>query len=147
MHKVLRLTALVGVLMASIAQAATPINVYRDPNCGCCKSWIKYLETNGFSVNDHVEPNMSALKERLGVAPRLSSCHTAVIGGKFVEGHVPVEQIRELVQHPELVGIATPGMPAGSPGMEMGRARQTYQVIGLTHDGVDEVVADYPTTQ
>jgi hypothetical protein len=75
-----------GLLVASIAQASTSIDVYRDPNCGCCKNWIKYLEANGFSVNDHVEPNMSALKQRLGVAPRLSSCHTAVIGGKFVEG-------------------------------------------------------------
>lgn len=147
MRKALRLTALAGLFMASIAQAATTIDVYRDPNCGCCKSWIKYLEANGFSVNDHVEPNMSAVKQRLGVAPRLSSCHTAVIGGKFVEGHVPVAQIRALEKHPELLGIAAPGMPAGSPGMEMGSARQAYQVIGLTRDGTDEVIADYPATQ
>ncbi|MEE9101903.1 DUF411 domain-containing protein [Pseudomonas nitroreducens] len=147
MRKALRLTALAGLFMASIAQAATTIDVYRDPNCGCCKSWIKYLEANGFRVNDHVEPNMSAVKQRLGVAPRLSSCHTAVIGGKFVEGHVPVAQIRELEKHPELLGIAAPGMPAGSPGMEMGSARQAYQVIGLTRDGTDEVIADYPATQ
>ena len=147
MRKALRLTALAGLFMASIAQAATTIDVYRDPNCGCCKSWIKYLEANGFRVNDHVEPNMSAVKQRLGVAPRLSSCHTAVIGGKFVEGHVPVAQIRALEKHPELLGIAAPGMPAGSPGMEMGSARQAYQVIGLTRDGTDEVIADYPATQ
>ncbi|HBN9705063.1 metal-binding protein [Pseudomonas sp. ADP] len=147
MRKALHLTALAGLLVASFAQASTSIDVYRDPNCGCCKNWIKYLEANGFSVNDHVEPNMSALKQRLGVAPRLSSCHTAVIGGKFVEGHVPVAQIRELEKHPELVGIAAPGMPAGSPGMEMGQARQAYQVIGLTRDGTDEVIADYPATQ
>ncbi|WP_371366551.1 DUF411 domain-containing protein [Pseudomonas sp. QL9] len=146
MRKALRLTALAGLFMASFAQAATPIDVYRDPNCGCCKSWIKYLEANGFSVNDHVEPNMSALKQRLGVAPRLSSCHTAVIGGKFVEGHVPVAQIRELEKHPELLGIAVPGMPAGSPGMEMGQAAQAYQVIGLTQDGTDEVLASYPAS-
>ncbi|MCY1288082.1 hypothetical protein D9M70_371010 [compost metagenome] len=124
MHKAFRLSVLAGLLMASIAQAATTIDVYRDPNCGCCKSWIKYQEANGFSVNDHVEPNMSALKQRLGVAPRLSSCHTTVIGGKFVEGHVPVAQIRELEKHPELLGIAVPGMPVGSPGMEMGQLRQ-----------------------
>ncbi|HBO6301728.1 DUF411 domain-containing protein [Pseudomonas nitroreducens] len=146
-HKALKLTALAGLLMASIAQAATTIDVYRDPNCGCCKSWIKYLEANGFSVNDHVEPNMSAVKQRLGVAPRLSSCHTAVIGGKFVEGHVPVAQIRELEKHPELLGVAVPGMPAGSPGMEMGQARQAYQVIGLTRDGADKVIADYPAAR
>lgn len=144
MHKAFRLSAIAGLFMASIAQAAPPIDVYRDPNCGCCKSWIKYLQANGFSVNDHAEPNMSALKQRLGVAPRLSSCHTAVIGGKFVEGHVPVAQIRELEQHPELLGIAVPGMPAGSPGMEMGQVRQAYQVIGLSRDGADSVLASYP---
>lgn len=147
MHKAIRLTALAGLFMASIAQAATTIDVYRDPNCGCCKSWIKYLEANGFSVNDHVEPNMSAVKQRVGVAPRLSSCHTAVIGGKFVEGHVPVAQIRELEKRPDLLGIAAPGMPVGSPGMEMGQTQQAYQIIGLTRDGTDEVVADYPATQ
>ncbi|SDH31753.1 DUF411 domain-containing protein [Pseudomonas panipatensis] len=144
MHKALRLTALAGLFMAAIAQAATPIDVYRDPNCGCCKSWIKYLEANGFSVNDHVEPNMSALKQRLGVAPRLASCHTAVIGGQFVEGHVPVAQIRDLEKHPELAGIAVPGMPAGSPGMQTGQVHQAYQVIGLTRDGADRVLASYP---
>ncbi|MCG8910903.1 DUF411 domain-containing protein [Pseudomonas sp. DP-17] len=147
MHKALRLTALAGLFMASIAQAATTIDVYRDPNCGCCKSWIKYLEANGFSVNDHLEPNMSAVKQRFGVVPRLSSCHTAVIGGKFVEGHVPVAQIHELEKRPELLGIAAPGMPIGSPGMEMGQAQQAYQIIGLTRDGADEVIADYPATQ
>lgn len=147
MHKALRLSALAGLFMASIAQAATTIDVYRDPNCGCCKSWIKYLEANGFSVNDHVEPNMSGVKQRVGVAPRLSSCHTAVIGGKFVEGHVPVAQIRELEKRPDLLGIAAPGMPVGSPGMEMEQTQQAYQIIGLTRDGTDEVVADYPATQ
>ncbi|MBG6286295.1 DUF411 domain-containing protein [Pseudomonas nitroreducens] len=147
MHKALRLTAMAGLFMASIAQAATTIDVYRDPNCGCCKSWIKYLEANGFSVNDHVEPNMSAVKQRVGVAPRLSSCHTAVIGGKFVEGHVPVAQIHELEKRPELLGIAAPGMPVGSPGMEMGQTKQAYQIIGLTRDGTDEVVANYPAAQ
>lgn len=143
-HKALKLGAVAGVLLASIAQAATTIDVYRDPNCGCCKNWIKYLEANGFSVNDHVEPNMSAVKQRLGVAPRLSSCHTAVIGGQFVEGHVPVAQIRELEKHPELAGVAVPGMSAGSPGMEVGGVGQAYQVIGLTRDGKDSVLASYP---
>lgn len=84
--------------MTSAAYAAEPlsINVHRDANCGCCKKWIAHLEANGFKVIDHVETDMSAVKQKVGVAPRLASCHTAVIDGKFVEGHVPAEQIREL---------------------------------------------------
>ncbi|MGE8438780.1 MAG: DUF411 domain-containing protein [Pseudomonas palmensis] len=130
--------------ISALAQAGQTIDVYRDPNCGCCKEWISHLRDNGFSVNDHVEPNMSAVKQRLGVAPRLASCHTGVIDGKFVEGHVPAEQIQLLAKRPDLRGLAVPGMPMGSPGMEMGDHKDAYQVIGLTRDGTDEVVANYP---
>ncbi|MDR6711779.1 hypothetical protein J2W83_001373 [Pseudomonas hunanensis] len=131
------------LVFAGLAQAADTIDVYRDPNCGCCKKWISHLRDNGFTVNDHVEPNMSDVKQRLGVAPRLASCHTALIDGKFVEGHVPAEQVRLLSKRNDLKGIAVPGMPMGSPGMEMGDHKDPYHVIGLTHEGKDEVVASY----
>lgn len=129
--------------MTQLAQAADSIDVYRDPNCGCCKQWMAHLRDHGFQVNDHVETNMSEVKQRLGVAPRLASCHTGVINGKFVEGHVPAEQIRLLAKRDDLKGLAVPGMPMGSPGMEMGDHKDAYQVIGLTGDGKDEVVAQY----
>ncbi|MEG1038591.1 MAG: DUF411 domain-containing protein [Pseudomonas sp.] len=129
--------------LSTLAQAGQTIDVYRDPNCGCCKEWISHLQANGFTVNDHVEPNMSEVKQRLGVAPRLASCHTGVIDGKFVEGHVPAEQVKLLAKRSDLRGIAVPGMPIGSPGMEMGDRKDAYQVIGLTKDGRDEVVANY----
>ncbi len=129
--------------ITGLAQAGQTIDVYRDPNCGCCKQWISHLRDNGFTVNDHVEPNMSAVKQRLGVAPRLASCHTGVIDGKFVEGHVPAEQIKRLAKRSDLKGLAVPGMPMGSPGMEMGDRKDTYQVIGVTADDQDEVVASY----
>ncbi|QZA97756.1 DUF411 domain-containing protein [Pseudomonas mandelii] len=145
MNASLRIVAFTALLMTGAAQAAEVIDVYRDPNCGCCKDWIKYLEVNGFSVRDHVEPNMSEVEQRLGVAPRLASCHTAMIDGKFVEGHVPVAQILDLKNHPDFVGVAVPGMPAGSPGMESGQTKQPYQVIGQTLTGTDQVVADYPS--
>ncbi len=136
--------ALFGLLaFSTLTQAGQTIDVYRDPSCGCCKAWISHLRDNGFTVNDHVEPNMSAVKERLGVAPRLASCHTGVIDGKFVEGHVPAEQIKLLAKRPDLKGLAVPGMPMGSPGMEMGDHKDAYQVIGLTKDGTDEVIATY----
>ncbi len=142
----LHLTLLSALLMTTLAQAAEliPIDVHRDANCGCCKKWISHLEHNGFKVNDHVEADMSAVKQRLGVAPRLASCHTAVIDGKFVEGHVPAEQVLALRKRDDLLGIAAPGMPMGSPGMEMDGMSDAYQVIGLTREGKDVVVADYP---
>jgi hypothetical protein len=133
-----------ALFMAGSVHAADVIDVHRDANCGCCKDWVKYLQANGFEVRDHVESNMSAVKERLGVAPRLGSCHTGVIDGKFVEGHVPVAQIRELQQRRDLLGVAAPGMPAGSPGMDYGQPAQAYQVIGLTAEGTDLVLANYP---
>lgn len=129
--------------LSTLAQAGQTIDVFRDPNCGCCKEWISHLRDNGFTVNDHVEPNMSAVKQRLGVAPRLASCHTGVIDGKFVEGHVPAEQVKLLAKRSDLRGLAVPGMPMGSPGMEMGDRKDAFQVIGLTQDGRDEVVANY----
>ncbi|AIR91377.1 DUF411 domain-containing protein [Pseudomonas cremoricolorata] len=129
--------------LSGLAHAGDTLDVYRDPNCGCCKQWIQHLRDNGFTVNDHVEPQMSAVKQRLGVAPRLGSCHTGVIDGKFVEGHVPAEQVRALAARSDLKGIAVPGMPVGSPGMEMGDRKDAYQVIGLTHEGQDIVVAQY----
>ena len=147
MNTSLRLAALSALLISSLAQAGEliPIDVHRDANCGCCKKWIEHLQDNGFAVTDHVESNMSAVKQRLGVAPRLGSCHTAVIDGKFVEGHVPAEQVLALRQRDDLLGIAAPGMPMGSPGMEMdGMGADAFQVIGLTREGKDVVVADYP---
>ncbi|MCU1747854.1 DUF411 domain-containing protein [Pseudomonas sp. 6D_7.1_Bac1] len=146
MKTTLRLAALGALLISSLAQAAEliPIDVHRDANCGCCKAWIAHLQANGFKVNDHVETNMSEVKQRLGVAPRLASCHTGVINGKFVEGHVPAEQVLALAKRSDLLGMAVPGMPSGSPGMEMGDRVDPYQVIGLTRNGTDEVIADYP---
>ncbi|MGV6477810.1 DUF411 domain-containing protein [Azotobacter vinelandii] len=146
-YRGLRSAALAVLFMTSTAQAAEPlaIDVHRDANCGCCKQWIKHLEANGFKVQDHLESNMTAVKQRLGVAPRLASCHTGVIDGKFVEGHVPAVQILEMKNHPDLLGIAVPGMPVGSPGMEYGQVRHPYQVVGLTSSGADRVIASYPT--
>ncbi|MFW0756874.1 DUF411 domain-containing protein [Pseudomonas sp. H11T01] len=146
MKTTLRLAALSALFITSLAQAAEliPIDVHRDANCGCCKKWIAHLQANGFKVNDHIEANMSEVKQRLGVPPRLASCHTGVINGKFVEGHVPAEQVLALSKRSDLLGVAAPGMPMGSPGMEMDGMGDAYQVIGLSKNGTDEVIADYP---
>ncbi|WP_166359688.1 DUF411 domain-containing protein [Pseudomonas akapageensis] len=144
--RALRLATLAFLFISSAAHAteSLTIDVHRDLYCGCCKKWIKHLEANGFTVVDHVETNMSAVKQELGVVPRLSSCHTAVINGKFVEGHVPAEQIVALSKRTDLLGIAVPGMPTGSPGMEVEGEQEAYQVIGLTNAGTDQVIAEYP---
>lgn len=134
-----------AVSFISFAQAAPAvIDVYRDPNCGCCTKWITYLKDNGFDVTDHVESNMSVVKQKLGVPAQLGSCHTGVVNGKFIEGHVPVEQITQLSERSDLIGVAAPGMPIGSPGMESGAKRSAYQVIGVTKAGEETTLADYP---
>ena len=142
----LRLVALSALLLGGFAHAAEnlTIDVHRDANCGCCKDWIKHMESNGFEVHDHVEANMAMVKQELGVPPRLGSCHTAVINGQFIEGHVPAEQVMALQARPDLLGIAVPGMPMGSPGMEYGDRQDPYQVVGLTTEGQLEVIAEYP---
>lgn len=146
MKSPLRVLALSTLLLSSLANAAEQLtmDVHRDANCGCCKAWISHLQANGIRVNDHVETDMSSVKRQLGVAPRLASCHTGVINGKFVEGHVPAEQVIALSKRDDLKGIAVPGMPAGSPGMEMGDRKDAFQVIGLLYDGQDKVIAEYP---
>ena len=138
---------LLPLLVAPLfAQAADPVtlDVYRDPNCGCCKAWISHLRDNGLQVNDHVENDMAAVKERLGVPHRLGSCHTGVIDGKFVEGHVPARDVLRLRERADLIGATVPGMPIGSPGMEMGDRQDAYQVVGLDSQGRESVLAEYP---
>lgn len=129
-----------GAVMASQLQA----DVHRDAFCGCCKDWIVHLKENGFAVNDRVESNMNSIKDKLGIAPALRSCHTAVINGKFFEGHVPADAVKKVLADEALIGAAVPGMPVGSPGMEMGDRQDSYDVVGITRDGNTRVVASYP---
>lgn len=122
-------------LVALPAFAARTAEVYRDPACGCCEAWIAYLKGHGFAPVVHEETAMPAVKARLGVPERAASCHTAVIDGYVIEGHVPVEDIRRLLaERPRIRGLAAPGMPMGSPGMEMGPAER-YTVLSIGEDG------------
>ncbi|MCU1718228.1 DUF411 domain-containing protein [Pseudomonas sp. 5P_3.1_Bac2] len=143
MRQLLLLTGLLSSL--SIAAEPLTIDVHRDANCGCCKAWISHLQANGFNVQDHVESDMPAVKSRLGVPHGLASCHTGVIDGQFVEGHVPASDILKMRQQPQLLGVAVPGMPTGAPGMERGNLQDAYQVIGLDQQGKQQVLSDYPS--
>ncbi|OOG70285.1 hypothetical protein BLJAPNOD_04625 [Ensifer sp. M14] len=107
-----------SMLTAGVAIAAGPMTVYKDPQCGCCEQWADAMEAAGFKVDIQDEADMTPIKTRFGVPADMEGCHTAVIDGYVVEGHVPLEAVQKLVtEKPEIAGIAVPGMPSGSLGM------------------------------
>jgi hypothetical protein len=114
-----------------------PISVYKSPSCGCCSLWVDYMRKNGFEAKVQDVENIGALKLKLGVREEFSSCHTTEVGGYIVEGHVPVEAVqRMLKERPKIAGIAVPGMPAGSPGMEVPSGKKdSYNILAFTSDG------------
>lgn len=119
------------------------ITVYKSPSCGCCTKWVEYLRANGFEVKTVDVDDLSEVKTATGVPASLQTCHTGVIKGYVIEGHVPVDAIRRLLAgESKLAGIAVPGMPAGSPGMEVpGTAAQPYQIIAWDKTGKTSVFA------
>jgi len=127
---------------ASAPATARTIKVYKDPNCGCCKEWIRHLEQNGFTVEVVDMPDLSAVKTKYGVTSALQACHTGVIGDYVVEGHVPADLIVKMLEEkPAIAGLAVPGMPAGSPGME-GASRERYDVLTFDRAGRTSVYAE-----
>ena len=121
--------------------------VHRDPNCGCCESWAALARREGYAVTVQNEADMAAVKERLGVPAQLASCHTTVVGDYVFEGHVPFEEVaRLLAERPgNIRGLAVPGMPAGSPGMEVPDGTvQPFEVIAFDRAGATNVYARYP---
>ena len=117
--------------MAAWASALPAITVHKDPNCGCCGAWVEHLRKAGFPVTVEETAGMNRIKARLGIRPELASCHTAEIAGYVVEGHVPASAIERLLKEkPKATGLAVPGMPVGSPGMEVeGQQPETYDVL------------------
>lgn len=126
-------------LVAGSAMAAQG-TVYKSPYCGCCKEWVKYMEDHGYEIEVVNMENLNPIKAKLGLRPQLASCHTAVIDGYVFEGHIPVEDINSfLAKKPKLAGLAVPGMPMGSPGMEYGNQKDAYNVLGFTKSGMTMV--------
>jgi hypothetical protein len=118
--------------------------VYKSPTCGCCDGWIDHMRAAGFRVIARDTSDVGAVKRRLGVLPTLGSCHTAIVSGYVVEGHVPADAVERLLEErPKIVGIAVPGMPAGSPGMEDARPHVSYEVIAFDAAGRTSVFARY----
>lgn len=133
-----------GESQASESATLPPILVYKSPTCGCCNAWISHLRANDFTVDAIDIPDTTPVAARHGVPDALRSCHTAEIDGYAIEGHVPAADIRRLLdERPEAAGLAVPGMPLGSPGMEMGGQRENYDVILFTRSGGSEIFASY----
>jgi hypothetical protein len=133
------------------AQAASPkklpvMQVWKDPNCGCCKDWVDILRREGFEVQT-IDSGNTAMRQRLGMPMKFASCHTALIDGYVIEGHVnPAEIKRLLAERPKALGLAVPGMPIGSPGMddpEYGSRRDPYDVLLVQQDGSSRVYQRY----
>lgn len=143
-----RALVVAGALALSVMGSAhaAAMTVYKTATCGCCAAWVSHVRAAGLQVTVH-EVSQSELLERkraLGLDPGLAACHTAIIDGYIVEGHVPARDIRRLLdERPDIAGIAVPGMPLGSPGMEYGDRRDPYNVIAFGEDGAMRVFARY----
>jgi len=125
-----------GAASTDALATSRQVTAYRTASCGCCKGWLEHLRANGFSVKDHVVADLEAVKSSLNVPGDLASCHTATLAGFVIEGHVPAKAIDQLLrQRPAVAGIAVPGMPLGSPGMESALRREAYTVFSFDSDG------------
>jgi hypothetical protein len=126
-----------GTLGAVTPAVAADVTVYKSASCGCCGAWVDHLRENGFSVTVREQDDLDPVKALLGIPDALQACHTATVGGYVIEGHVPARDIRRLLdEQPRGIGLAVPGMPVGSPGMEQGGAQEPYQVLLFGAGGV-----------
>ena len=121
------------------------LKVHKTATCGCCKMWMKHMEENGFTTHSEDHQNLSKIKEKYYIEPQHRSCHTAVSSDGFIfEGHVPSKYIKQFLSedHPNAIGLSVPGMPIGSPGMEVGDRFMPYEVLILFKDGTSQIYAE-----
>ena len=122
------------------------ITVWKTPDCGCCKEWVTHLKKNGFEVVTNDIKDTAPMRQKLGLPAKFGSCHTAQLGAYVLEGHVPAQEVRRLLREkPQAVGLAVPGMPVGSPGMEVGSRQDPYDVLLVMADGSSRVYQSYPS--
>ena len=120
------------------------ITVYRSPSCGCCEKWIGHMKKQGFVVNEIQSEDMDSVKQQWGIPKALQSCHTAIVDGYVVEGHVPAGDVKKLLStKPKAAGLAAPGMPAASPGMEMGGIKPNFSVLIFDKQGNAKTYHEY----
>lgn len=134
-----------AMLLSGPSMGATPrMEVFKTPTCGCCAAWIAHVEGAGIPVAAHdvAQEALWQAKQKAGITPELSSCHTGFVEGYVIEGHVPAEDIKRLLaERPDALGLTVPDMPVGSPGMEMGERRDAYDTLLVLRDGQTEVFA------
>jgi len=139
---------LAAPLFAFPAFAAAPqLEVFKSPTCGCCSAWIEHMASAGFAVEarNAGQRALWELKKRSGITHELSACHTAFVEGYVVEGHVPASDVRRLLaERPDALGLAVPGMPIGSPGMEMGNRRDAFDTLLIKRGGETEIFSSHP---
>lgn len=124
--------------------SAPEITVYKNASCGCCGNWITHLKDEGFQVEAHDVADVTPYKKKYGVPYEMGSCHTALVEGYVIEGHVPASDIRRLIkERPDIRGLSAPGMPIGSPGMEQGNKKDSFDVIAIGKDGSTSVYSSY----
>lgn len=152
--KIVKILLVIGFLVAATGvKAESPgkpidIEVHRSPSCMCCGKWLAHLKENNFNVKDIVTDDVQAIKDKYGVTKELASCHTAIVGGYVIEGHVPANDIKKLLKtKPKVVGLAVPGMVNGSPGMEMGDNKDPYQVLSFDHEKQVKIFNSYEGTK
>ncbi len=138
----------VSVMESRGQSSSRTITVYRSPSCGCCGAWMNHLRQSGFEVVENQSDDMKTIKQRHQIPQNLRSCHTATIDGYVIEGHVPAREIQRLLrERPKVAGLAVPGMPSGSPGMEMGNRKEPFSVLRFTSMGETGVYQNYPPLQ
>ena len=142
---VVLIASLILMVTSSPSQQSGPVvTVFKNPTCGCCGKWIEHLKSNGFVVKVQEVNDTSTYERQYHVPRTMVSCHTAIVNGYTIEGHVPAADIKRLLnEHPKAVGLAVPGMPVGSPGMETGRG-EAYSVFAFDESGQASVYARYP---
>ena len=132
--------------LSTRAAASWPaIDVFKSASCGCCGAWVEHLKAAGFDVRVTDVDDTAAARKRYGMPDAFGSCHTGTVGGYVLEGHVPAAEVKRLLAvKPRAVGLAVPGMPVGSPGMEVGTRRDPYDVLLVDRSGRSTVFAHYP---
>ncbi|EKO3407860.1 DUF411 domain-containing protein [Vibrio fluvialis] len=133
-------TSSLGIALLAVLSSqafATDVINHKSPYCGCCGEWSKHMQEQGFTVKEVLHKDMNGIKQKLGITPELASCHTAEIDGYVFEGHIPAEDIKAFLANPpkNAVGLAVPGMPMGSPGMEYGDQKDAYVVYTFNEKG------------
>lgn len=151
MQTALAAVGLVSLGYSTLGHSGNPpdvVTVWKTPSCGCCKEWVIHLRKEGFNVVTNDVSDTAPVRQKLGLPSKFGSCHTAQVGGYVLEGHVPAREVKRLLREkPAAIGLAVPGMPVGSPGMEMPGemlgVRDAFNVVLVTHDGGSRVYESY----